>query len=316
MSHWSGRARALYGQINWSLDPDSINLFGGQFGYDEYPLLTVIWRANTAWINGTWTELISRADTFIFFSFLLYGVYFLVKMLSHKRWIALSAVFLTCGLPLLYAHAASGYNEIVLQALSIHIIITLIKQEYFITGLLTSAAIFTKNEGLVLFLPFFALLVFWNSLANSGNLKKALQNLLIFFITSLVLLTPWLLFKLVNEVPLSTPTKPEYFYHSGSLRLFLDAMFLSPSSSIYWVMIVLISLINSSRITAKHELRMISALLLAFILAFFFIFSFTGAHVFLENQATIHRSLLQIAPIGIVLITSGYYEIKNKARNR
>ncbi len=306
MTHWSGRGKALYGEINWSLDPESINFMGGQFGYDEYPLLSVIWRANGAWLNGGWSELISRADSFMFFLVLIYSVYHLTKFLTKQRWMALAASLLTCALPLQFAHAASGYSEIILQALGIMFLIALIKKEYMVAGLITSTAIFAKNEGLVLYLPLFFILVLWNIVASNKNTGSLFRNLLKFLLASGVLILPWIIFKLVNDVPLTTPTQAEYYYHDGSLGLFFEAMFQSSSSSIYWSLIFILSAINIMRIIKDQNLKMILVLLLGLIIAYILIFCFTGANIFLVNQATIHRSLLQIAPIGIVLMTAGF----------
>src|SRR5262249_9092985 len=45
LMHWSGRSRALFGGVNWSLDPASPFFMGRYIGNGNYPLLTVIWRA-------------------------------------------------------------------------------------------------------------------------------------------------------------------------------------------------------------------------------------------------------------------------------
>src|SRR5688500_16026294 len=47
LTHWSGRARALYGVVNWSWDSASPYFLGGDIGTRSYPLHVPIWRAVT-----------------------------------------------------------------------------------------------------------------------------------------------------------------------------------------------------------------------------------------------------------------------------
>ncbi|MFT4566448.1 MAG: hypothetical protein ACI9FN_001404 [Saprospiraceae bacterium] len=302
MTHWSGRARALYGKVNWSMDPENVNFLGDQFGYTEYPFLSVIWRVNGATLNGSWHEIISRSDSYIFYLILLYSVYYLVQKLTEIRWVSLSAVILTTALPLEFLHATSGYCEIVLQALIILFLIALIQREWIIAGFISSACIFTKNEGLILLMPLFYLMTIWNIWHHRNAKDSILKSIVFYSFSSFLLVLPWLLFKLINHVPFSTPTKSEYYYHDDSFTQFVTAMFASSSASVFWIMIFFLLIINIRTILSHHILRMILFLMLSLITAFFLIFCFTGANMFLINQMTIHRSLLQIAPIGIILI--------------
>src|SRR5205823_9077068 len=52
LTHWSGRARALFGQVNWSFDPSSPLFLGKHVGSPNYPLLTIMWRTLSAKANG------------------------------------------------------------------------------------------------------------------------------------------------------------------------------------------------------------------------------------------------------------------------
>ena len=304
MTHWSGRARALYGKVNWSLDPESVNFLGDQFGYTEYPFLSVIWRANGATLNGSWNEVISRSDSYIFYLILLYSVYYLVQKLTQCNWISLSAVILITAIPLEFLHATTGYCEIIVQALVILFLIALIQREWIIAGLITSACIFTKNEGLILCMPIFYVLTIWNIWYHRTENNSIVKPIIHYSISSFLFVLPWLTFKLIHNVPFSTPTKSEYYYHTDSLTQFFTAMFASPSASIFWIMILFLMLINIRIIFNHHFLRMILFLMFSLLSAFFLIFCFTGANIFLVNQMTIHRSLLQVTPVGIVFVAA------------
>lgn len=300
MTHWSGRARAIYGDVNWSMVL-SPNFLGKQLGYKEYPLFSSVWRANTAHMNGHWNDIVSRGDGLMFFIILLLSVYLVVRHLKGPKWLALAAVFITSSFPLQFYHVTSGYSEITIQGLSILCLLTLYKRQWKVLGFLVGAMIFTKNEGLMLYFPLFTLLTIFSLLFSKLNLMSKIKSFTYYIFCSLALVAHWLVFKLSAGVAFSTPLKAEPYYHKGSLNLFADFMFNSASSSIFWIFFVVIVLINVPKIFKSFELSALLMLLSLIIAAFIYIFCFTGANIFLVNQMTIHRSLLQIAPLAVVL---------------
>ncbi len=113
LAHWSGRARSLFGEVNWSFDPASSLFLGGNIGNRNYPLQTVIWRAISAKLNGEWNEIISRADGLIFFIVIVATIWLAVWRFSNLRWVAAAAAF----------------------------------------GVMAAGAIWSKNDALVLYFP-------------------------------------------------------------------------------------------------------------------------------------------------------------------
>lgn len=303
MTHWSGRAKALYGKVNWSLDSSSPFFLGKEFGYDEYPLFLVIWRSTNAHLNGGWNELISKADSWIFYVCLMAITFSLVNSFSKKKWIALGGTFIVSALPLMWYHSFSGYSEITVTCLVLMTSFALLNKNIVIASILTSCLIWTKNEGLLIFLPVFSVaFCLFTFIDSKYKLVFTIVSSLKYFSFSLLFICPWLLFRQIHNVAWTVPVKPENYYHEGSLKMFYDMIFFNPSNSILWL-IILLFIVSGF---LKWYKSSISIFLLTFlsisICLFIYVFCFTGNNIFLVNQMTIHRSMLQIAPIAVVLI--------------
>ena len=64
LMHWSGRARALFGEVNWSMDPASPFFLALENGM--YPLQGIPWRClETKWENGTKSSQGRMASSFL-----------------------------------------------------------------------------------------------------------------------------------------------------------------------------------------------------------------------------------------------------------
>jgi len=304
MNHWSGRARALYGHVNWSLDSTSPFFLGKQFGYEEYPLFLVIWRSITAHLNGGWNDVIAKADSWIFYVLIILSVYAMIMKLTHVKWAAIAGAFMVSAVPLMWYHSFSGYSEIAITLLIILIAYTLLNNNIIIAALLTACAIWTKNEGLFIILPTFAsCLLLYTFLRSKYNIKATIINPIMYLLYALLFISPWLIFKKINAVAWTVPLRPENYYHEGSIEMFLEMLFKNSTSSILWIMLVIFIVVGSLKwIKSPESIFLITFLFLSMTL-FIYVFCFTRSNIFLVNQMTIHRSLLQIAPLAIVLIT-------------
>lgn len=181
-------------------------------------------------------------------------------------------------------------------------LICLLRKEWIVFGLTLGAMIFTKNEGLLLYFPLFLLLSCVTIFLEPRTLSVKLKSVALVLLSSLALVVPWLSFKLSAGVPFSTPIKEENYYHTDAFGWMIKTMFSSASSSIFWIFFFVMLLIGLPKIIKSWQLALIASLVLLLLAALFYIFCFTGANVFLMNQMTIHRSLLQVAPLAIILV--------------
>ncbi len=152
MTHWSGRARSLFGGVNWSLNPDS-SVFLGYTGLKHYPLATPIWRTVTATFNGSWNDIIGRVDGLIFFIAIILITWCTVWRFSQKRWLAAIASFIVAALPLQIWHAGAGYSDIAVEVFAVASLAALLRKEWLLAGILAAGTAWSKNDGLIVFIP-------------------------------------------------------------------------------------------------------------------------------------------------------------------
>jgi len=303
MTHWSGRAKALYGGVNWSMDSSSQYFLGQQFGFEEYPLFVVIWRAISAHLNGGWNDIIAKGDSWLFFVILLFSTYATIGQHTKNKYAALGGTLIVASLPIIWYHAISGYSEIVIASLLVLIAYCLLNNQLIVAALLTACTIWTKNEGLFIFLPCFASCnLLFKIFESRFKIKAPLISSIKYFLLSLLLISPWLVFKFINGVAMTVPLKSENYYHQDSLQMFIEMLFNNPSSSIFWAGFFLILIVGIVKVIRSSKNIFLTAFLLLCFLLFIYVFCFTRSNIFLVNQMTIHRSFLQIAPIATILI--------------
>lgn len=136
-THWAGRARALYGAVNWSLDPASPVYLGTRagLGHNHYPLWAVVWRAETAVMSGGWDDVVARADGLVLFLCVVSSVWGAVWQFSHSRWYAAAAAYVASAVPLFTWHIAAGYSDITVAAYAVAGLAALLRREWAVAGL-------------------------------------------------------------------------------------------------------------------------------------------------------------------------------------
>jgi hypothetical protein len=293
LTHWSGRARALFGEINWSFHSSSPFFLGKHLGNYNYPFLTIIWRALSAKATGEWNDIISRVDGLVFFAVIVGTVWLVTLRISGLRWLAAAAAFAASALPLHRWHAASGYSDIAVEAFVVAAVAALLREDWLLGGILAAGAVWSKNDGLLLYFP--ALLA---AVAIMQWRKVPV------FLTGFITIAPWIVFNFAHRLGFS-PFQTDIGWHSDAVMLFLNALLRNPTSGILWLFIFT-SLICS--IVPMFRDRIGRALIAAFVVSFgsiAFVFSSTGAYNFLNDQTTIHRTLMQFSGMAIVIALYG-----------
>jgi hypothetical protein len=293
--HWSGRARSLFGQVNWSFDPSSPFFLGKHVGAFNYPLLTIMWRTLSAKANGEWNDAISRADGIIFYVVIVAVVWLAAWRLSRVRWLSATVAFACSAMPLHRWHEASGYSDMAVEAFVVAAVVALLRREWLLAGILTAGAAWSKNDGLLIFLP--ALIA---SVALMDWRKLPL------FIAGFLTIAPWLIFNSVYHLGFS-PLRSEIAWHSDAVILLLNALANSPTSSILWISIFGCLIYSGAAMLKETTGR---ALMAAFLISFgiiTFIFTSTSAYAFLNDQTTIHRTLMQLSGMAIIVAMYGLF---------
>lgn len=304
MTHWSGRAHALFAKINWSVNPESEFFLGKAFGFSEYPLFTVIWKSISAGIINQWDDIIGKADSLIFYICLLYSVYVIIKGITKNRLYALASCLAVTTVPLIDQHASAGYSEIIITLLVVVIFNCIVHKSFFKAGLFTALAIWTKNEGLFIIIPSACVSIFVVSiLFDTFKIKTILKVFVKFFSGILLSIAPWLAFKLYHGLKFSVISNSENYYHDDALMLWLKKIFNSPSALILWIVFLLFFALGFNKWRKQIHCTVAISFILTCLLLLTYVFCFTSAHKFLINDMTPFRSLLQVSPLAIICIS-------------
>jgi hypothetical protein len=302
LMHWSGRARALFGEVNWSMDPASPFFLGKYIGNGSYPLQTVLWRALSAKANGEWNEVISRADGIIFFIVIVAAVWTAVYRFSNSRGLAAGAAFVVSAIPLEAWHAAGGYSDIAIEAFLVVAVSALIRKEWFAAGLMAAGAVWSKNDALVIYLP--ALLVAVLAMQIQSKSRPMWRDAASFLL-GLATIAPWLIFNYVYSLGIKpVGVVQALMWHSDAPGLLLNALVTSPTSSVLWTVVLPCVAYFGFAMFKDSTGRALFLAFSAMLVTILFLFA-TGAYMFLADESTIHRVLMQFSATAILIATYG-----------
>ncbi len=333
IKHWSTQARAIYSQVNFSLDPSDSVFLGRQLQtVMDYPLQLPIWRANSAILNGGWNEFVSRSDGLLFFILICGIVGMATWRLSQRRWMALGAAYLVASLPLQVWHGAAGYADIAVEAYLVAAIACLIRRQWLLCGMMMAGAAWAKNDGFALYLPgvFLAIGAYLIFVREIRLVEKAKQ--MSCFFSGYMLALPWLIFqnkyfdspfskmlgpikKLLSSHPPAPDDFEEVLPQAGpvveanppSYQLFWDYVFIGPTSGLFWMFLCIGILLLAKRMLKDNMGR---SLLLFFVSTsgiIYYIFTYTPAYEYLLVQTTIHRTMLQFSASSVLIIGYGLH---------
>lgn len=307
LSHWGGRSRALYGEINWSFDQSSVAWLG-HVGREGYPLGSHIWKATTSILASKWDDWIARMDSLFFFLALVAMVR--SSLLSHRlsRNIAAGSVLILLTMPLLGWNLITGYSDIAVAAFVTGSFSALLNKNYFLAGMFLAGTVWVKNDGLVLFLPaiFFGafLMLFFSGKTVLAELKNKYNWLkLAEMVSGFLFALPWFVFKIMYGLGIDPHDQTTFGWHEGSPGLFVDKVIASPNHSILWIGLTALVVLGTKEIFSDIVKIVSLAVIFIYCAMVFIVFSFTNAHDYLVAEVTIHRSILQA--YGIVCIFMG-----------
>jgi hypothetical protein len=303
LTHWSGRARALFGGVNWSLDPASPVFLAGHAGSPHYPLQTTLWRALTAKLSGGWSDAVARADGLIFFVVIIGAIWLAVWRFSGVRWLAAGAAFTASAVPLHAWHAAAGYSDIAVEAFAVTALAALLRGEWLLGGVMAAGAAWSKNDGLALYFP--ALLIAAGLLQGGRRLREGGRNVGR-FLAGFATLAPWLVFKYVHSLGVS-PGRTGLGWHPDAPGLFWDRVMMGPTSGILWICVFACAVWTGRAMFRDTAGRALLAAFLTSLGGIVFVFVFTDAYAFLKDQTTIHRSMMQFSGVAILAMTYGVW---------
>ena len=333
LKYWGTFGKALYSGQNFSTNPEHVDFLARPLTrIVDYPFQMPIYRAIQATFNFEWNEFVARCDGLVFFLILcgLVGSFF--YELTNKRWMSLGAMYIIASLPLQVWHAASGYADIAVEAYIAAAVISFIRKEWLLCGLLMAGATWTKNDALALFLPGilaagFVYHVFSKGVTSLEKIKKMGQ-----FAGGYALVIPWLIYQAIYGasvfkqflIPFKSEDSLGYQHYdpndykvvltqvgetfegsTPSYQLFWDSVFLGSSHGIFWLAIFVALLLLLKRMLSDLMGRSLLLFFLIYCSTIYYLFTYTHAYEFLLIQTTVHRTLLQFSTAALIIVGYG-----------
>lgn len=200
LTAWAGRARAIYGGVNFSLAPASSEFLGVLSGPRDYPLATPLWNAGTAMLAGGWDDVLARADAVLAWAALAGVLWSATLRTTGSRRYASLAGLAALLLPFPFWHALAGYGDLLTGAAATACLALLCRGAHLPAGLAAAAAVWAKNDALYIFVPALCLAcllriypvrdLFRLRLAGPGRAASLGR-----FLAGLAACAPWLAFR-------------------------------------------------------------------------------------------------------------------------
>ncbi len=206
---WNYKAKVIYFTGLIDLDPGSESfLGGGDPQYHNYPLAPSLFRVWTALVMGGWHENYIQMHSFILLACLLLLVFNCLQEYT-SLFVSVLSCYILVSIPLVSVHASSGYVDIIISYYITGSFILLMKWFFakkdsilIVSAAFMAIAVFTKNEGLVLYLPSSLVVFFYYLHRTPMEFEKKVKSIILYGATVSILTAPWIVFKLINNIPL------------------------------------------------------------------------------------------------------------------
>lgn len=289
----------------------------------SYPPMVPLIKAWLASLAGEWNEPLINAPHLAWFGIVLVLLYCSLRRATTIGWAALGTYALA-ALPLYVMHGTNPYADVFV---SVHVFAAIsllyhagrqsdtVRAHAFLrlAGLAGALLPFTKNEGLLVFLPPLLLLAGWTlwRLSVRKILTRAdlLRTLLWFALPLLAVAGPWLAFKWMNGMTFGN-AKPFTSLGFGWQQGVVIAIVINTFFEGNWLLLFpLLFALLALRWRAAFTRHL--ALTAYFAVIYFgqiFLYLFTGLAVEARMQTGYARGLVQLAPTIVLLATMLLWE--------
>ena len=298
---WNYKSKVIYYSNGAGAEPAGENIMQGE--YRHYPLHLPLMRAWIATFLGEWDDSYVNLHSLLLFLCLLALTFEFLR----KKAGTMTAMILTCvlsGMPILIYNAFSGYADMAVGYYYLGAIIMLFywhmsgKNSFLIyAGIISSTAMFTKNEGIAIVFPALFSTVLVHLPFSKRRWKKTILSIALFLVSSAsILMWLWKSGALTAILSISGIKDSLVAFHPEGLMPLADFSLLYRSFNLFWAGAMLTVILNWKK-AFQPEVRffLIPAILSLF--AVLFVFLFTPNVEWLINGTTINRTLLIVVPV-------------------
>lgn len=300
---WHLKAKFFLEEGSLGLNGDMLWMLGGR--KKHYPLHMPILKAVVCYLKGGWSDPWALGMDLLSFCSFLVVAYHWLSCVSGKD-AGITGIYLITSVPIIQIHLSAGYSDLMV---SVFLASSALSWDRWrrgfgypylvLSAMLTAFGAWTKNDVIVLYLPVFLMATFM-----TGRWK----GLLMFMISILLLLSPWIIFKYLMGLGYTPNEGEAYFqFHSEALTLILKSFFCYGGFGAFWFFFFAVLFLKPFRQDVSG-LFFLGIGCLAAVLA---VFIFTPVFKFLKNNMTFQRSLMQVIPLLVIIITSKVFNILN-----
>ncbi|MFI5296249.1 MAG: hypothetical protein ACHQ0Y_14645 [Thermodesulfovibrionales bacterium] len=291
---WNYKAKVIY-------QGSRAELFGGP--YAHYPLHLSLMRAWIATFLGGWNEAFVNLHSLLLFLCLLVLEYEFLKREAGKM-TAMIMTFVLSAIPVLIYNVLSGYADMAVGYYFLTAAIMLFywqrtgKNSFLVySGILSSIAMFTKNEGIAIVFPVLLLTFFGHLLFAGRSWKSTVAPAALFLISSVAILL-WLGSSgaLSAIVTISGIKEAPFTFHPEGLAPLVTHLLIFRSFNLFWFGVILLFALNWKRAFRAETRFFLIPSILSFC-AILFVFLFTPNVQWLINGTTINRTMLIVIPL-------------------
>lgn len=317
LDNWNLRGKVFFHDQALTLAMPSEDPLTSPLGVSSYSPAVPLMKTWLARLAGEWNEGLVNSIHVVWYIVALTLLYYALRRITPKIW-ALLGTYILASMPLYLMHGTNPYAD---AFMSVHVFLAVSMMFFFlqeshpdaknsymkIGALCTGLLPFTKNEGLLLFLPPLllvlgvGLLLQWKK--GTVNARTFFRAILWYGLVVFLLTIPWLGFKLMNGLTFGN-AKPVDSLGFGLQQGVAIAWFVNTFAEGNWLLLfplVCALLLWRWRAAFTTYVVPVSFFLIVY-LGQLFLFFFTGLAVEARMQTGLARGVVQLLPV-IVCIT-------------
>lgn len=297
LSTWDFKAKVIYTLAGLG-SKGTAGFLGGSMLH--YPPGTALFKAWLGLFTGMWSDRVAHLYPFTLYVAML-ALFFSSLRRHVSGLLSLLFCYMLASVPLLTLHASSGYVDFIVGFYLLCSCLMLARWFQtgsdvflYLTAILAAILAFTKNEGMVLFIPVivvtFLIFLRFARISKEDKTKKAA----ILGICLVLFTAPWLAVKIIYGLGfggIGLEFHPEAL--SAMLRMFF---FDEGSFNVLWAAAIMLLIVNRKHLTNKIFLSYFTPAVLS-LLAITAVFVFTSGSQWVELKTTAGRTFLTAVPL-------------------
>ncbi len=317
IDNWNFRGKVYYVDRTLTLDVPSPEGQSTMFTLSSYPPPVPLAKAWLATIRGDWDEgLIDSVHIVWFFGALLMTFCALRRRMS--LFLALTGTYALASLPLFLVHGTNAYADVFLAAHILAAVLPLgfslietdaarVSSLLRVSGLAAGLLLFTKNEALLLYLPDLLLclgLALWLHVRSGAlSARAAVEALMPWFASLLIVGIAWLGFKVLNGMPFGNAKSVESFRVAWqplvALAITVNTFFEGNWLLLFPALILLLLWQFRAALTPRN-IVFVGFFVIALAVQYF-LFQFTSLSNEALYQTGLARGIIHVIPLGVVM---------------